>query len=579
MKIMQTAKLLTYSQRLWKGYIRKHWKSLILVFILLVISSGATSVQPLLIQQAFDKIFKEQDVTSLLVIPLLIIFVFAVQGITLFLSNMLMGNITNAIIADMRKTLFTHIIDNEAEFYLRNDHGSLLSRIVSEIIHISATISNFFNAWCRQLITSIGLLAVMIHQSLELTLVSLVAFALAAVPLRRITVRLKKVTRQLNDRNAALNSRLIESLGGIRTVRAFRKEEFETQKIAGYVDAIETSSNKSNLLSVITAPMLQIIGGISVAFVIWFGGHELMAGRMTEGNLVAFIASLMMFSRPVRSLSNSGGIMVKGYIAADRFFEIVDAKPKFISRAHGNTLEVKQAEIIFDHVGFAYPNGTQAISDVSIRFEAGKKTALVGHSGSGKSTIFNLIMKFYEPTSGRILIDGQDIAAASINSVRDCMAIVSQDIFIFDESALNNIGYGREGATEEDIIAAAKAAHCHDFIMQLPNGYNTVLGFAGETLSGGQKQRIAIARAFLRNAPILLLDEATSALDPKTEADIQESLERLSKGRTTIVIAHRLSTVIHTDYMVLMHEGRVAATGTHQTLLAESAQYCSHFGL
>ncbi|MDX2074129.1 MAG: ABC transporter ATP-binding protein [Alphaproteobacteria bacterium] len=568
------------SRRLWKAYVRKHTGTIILTFVLLVISSAATSAQPLLIQQAFDKIFKAHDTTALVVVPFLIVLVFIVQAVTLFLSNHLMGKVSNSMIADMRKSMFRHVIDNEVEFYSKNDSGSLLSRIISEIIHIAAAVTNFFNAWFRQLITSIGLLAVMIYQSPQLTVISLIAFIFAAIPLRRITVRLKKLTRQLNDENANLNSRLIESLAGVRTVKAFRKEECEIDKMSGYVHQIERLSNKAGMFSVIVAPLLQIIGGISIAFVIWFGGHELLAGRMTEGNLVAFIASLMMFSRPVRSLSNAGSIMIKGYIAADRFFEIIDAKPKFISRAHGATLNITKAEIVFDHVSFSYPGGeVQAMQDVSIRCAAGKKTALVGHSGSGKSTIFNLIMKFYEPTAGRILIDGQDLAEVSINSARDNLAIVSQDIFIFDESVLNNIGYGREGASKEDIVAASKAARCHDFIMKLPKGYETMLGFSGESLSGGEKQRIAIARAFLRNAPILLMDEATSALDPKTESALQESLDELTRNRTTIIIAHRLSTVINADHMVLMHEGRVAASGTHESLLAESALYRNHFGI
>jgi len=579
MKTVQKAKLIPIIKRLWKDYVKQHRRSIIITALLLVVSSAATSVQPLLIQQAFDKVFKQHDMQALIYIPVLIVAVFMVQALTLYFSNLLMGKITNSMIASMRKNLFTHIIDNEVEFYTQNNSGSLLSRIIAEILHISAAITNFFNAWCRQFITSVGLLAVMIYQSVELTLLSLIVFVFAFYPLRRITVMLKKLSRQQNDKYAHLNARLLESISGVRTVKAFRKEEFEIEKISGYIEEIEVSSNKNNRMSIIAAPLMQVIGGCSVAFVIWFGGHQLAMGKMTEGNLVAFIASLMMFGRPVRSLSSSGGLMMKGSVAAERFYEIMDMKPKFISRDHGKDLKIAQAEVVFDHVSFFYPNGMQAIRDISATFAAGKKTALVGHSGSGKSTIFNLIMKFYEPSQGKILVDGQHLSECSINSARANLSLVSQDIFIFDETALNNIGYGREGATEEEIVAAAKAAHCHEFIMQLPLGYKTKLGFSGESLSGGQKQRIAIARAFLRNAPILLLDEATSALDPKTEAEIQESLDVLCKGRTTIVIAHRLSTVVNADSMILMHDGAVAATGTHESLLATSELYRNHFGI
>lgn len=566
-------------KRLWKSYIRTYRRQILLTALLLLISSAATSVQPLLIQQAFDKIFKAKDAYYLVVIPGAIIGVFLLQAVTLYWSSSLMGKITNGIIADMRKTLFTHVIDNEVEFYTKNDTGSLLAKITSEIVHISAAIANFFNAWCRQLVTSIGLLGVMFYQSMELSVIALMAFAFAFYPLHRITTRLKKLTRQLNEQNANLNLRLIESLSGVRTVKAFRKEEFEIKKISDYVDGIRLLSIKTNTISLITSPLMQLMGGLAVACVIWFGGHALINDKMTEGNLIAFITSLLMFARPVRSLSSSGGPMLKGYIAAERFFEVLDTKPEYISREHGKSLHISRADIVFDHLTFIYPNGTQALRDISFQIMAGKKTALVGHSGSGKSTIFNLVMKFYKPSSGRIFIDGQDLAEISINSARANMALVSQDIFIFDETVFNNIGYGKDGATEEEIVAAAKAAHCHEFIMQLPDGYHTRLGFAGENLSGGQKQRIAIARAFLRDAPILLLDEITSALDPKTETYIQESLDRLCKGRTTIIIAHRLSTVSKADTMILMDKGTIAGTGTHEELLASSDLYRSHFGI
>ncbi len=576
---MHNLKFFNISKRLWRDYVRQHLAAIILTGLLLIISSAATSAQPLLIQQAFDSIFKQRDLKALQLIPALIVVVFIVQGISLYWSGYIMGIINNAMITKMRQNLFAHIMENELEFYSKNDSGSLLSRIVSEILHIANAITHGLNVWCRQVTTSLGLLAVMLYQSVELTFLSLIVFILAYYPLRRITTRLKKLTRQLSDRNAELNSRLIESLGGIRTVKSFRKEEFEIKKIASYIEEIENYSNKTNSISIITTPMLQIFGGIAVAFVIWFGGHSLIEGKMTEGNLVAFIASLMMFVRPVRSLTSAGGVMVRGYVAADRFFSIIDSKPRFISRDHGNELKINKAEFSFNNVCFEYEGGALAVDNVSFIAEAGKKTALVGHSGSGKSTLFNLIMKFYEPTSGTVFIDGQNISQCNIDSVRKNIALVSQDIFIFDDTALNNIGYGKEGASYEEIVKAAQAAHCHDFIMQLPQGYNTRLGFAGETLSGGQKQRIAIARAFLRDAPILLLDEATSALDPRTESDIQDSLLRLSTNRTTIIIAHRLSTVINADKMILMNEGKVAATGTHEQLLKESELYRAHFGL
>lgn len=574
----QNYKTLTLAGRIYRDYVKKYLGQIITASVLLVIGSAALSAQPLLLQVAFDKIFKEKDVDYLTLIPLAIIAIFLVQALTAYFSNIIMNKFVNSTAADMRRDFFKHVVDYEIEFYSKNNTGNLISRMITEIGLINSAISTFINVFFKQALTSAGLIVVMLYQSVELTFISLIAFAFAFYPISRITKRLKKLARQTNESNAATISALMENFSGIRVIKAFGREQHEINRANNYINQIRSLGNKSSRVASITAPMMILLGGVAVSFVIWFGGHELIEGDMTEGNLVAFITSLLMVSRPLRGIGAMGGSLTTGLTAAERFYQIIDEKPQFKSRIEGTELKVKNAEISFNNVTFSYPDGTLALDNVNILMEAGKKTALVGHSGSGKSTILNLVMKFYYPSFGSITIDGMDINKASIESVRRNIALVSQDIFIFDDTARANIAYGLEGASEEQIIKAAKAAHCHEFISSLPNGYETKLGSFGEKLSGGQKQRIAIARAFLRNSPILLLDEATSALDPKTEADIQEALDELTKNRTTIIIAHRLSTVVKADKMVLLKSGKVSATGTHEQL-SSVEEYKTLFGL
>ncbi len=571
-------KAFSLAGRLFRDYVKKYLSQIVLGSVLLIICSAALSAQPLILKLAFEKIFNQKDVTYLTLIPLAIIGIFLVQAVTTYFAGILFNRFVSGITARMRQDLFRHVIDYEISFHSKNSSGGLISRLISETLTISNAVSTLFNVFFRQILTSIGLIAVMLYQSVELSFVSLIAFAFAYYPLMRIAKRLKKLAKQHNEKYAEMSSVLFEKFSGIRVIKAFGQEGGEIARTNEYINDVRQINMKSAKVAGITAPMMQILAGMAVAFVIWYGGHELIEGDMTEPDLVAFITSLLMVSRPLRSIGSLSGSLTMGLAATERFYQVIDQKPDHKSRDEGTELKVSGAEIKFNNLIFNYPDGTLALDGINIKMESGKSTALVGHSGSGKSTILNLIMKFYSPTSGKITIDGQDAEAASINSVRRNIALVSQDIFIFDDTARANIAYGLEGATEEQIVAAAKAAYCHDFIMSLPNGYDTKLGSFGEKLSGGQKQRIAIARAFLRNAPILLLDEATSALDPKTEADIQAALDELTKNRTTVIIAHRLSTVIKADKMIMLEKGKVLAEGSHKELLNKE-EYRILFGL
>lgn len=566
-------------KRLYREFIAHYIPLLLWVVALLFVISGSTSIQPILLQQTFDRVFKAHDTTALTLLPIAIVISCSVQAAATYYTAILMTKFSSNLTADMRSRFYQHLIENEIDFYAEHDSGTLMSRVIGEISGIVNAVQMFFNSWARQFITSVGLISVMLYQSVQLTCISLAALLIAFYPIRNITRKLKKIARDTSEQNGQLYSRLMESFQGIRLIKSYGKEDREIQKINEYINAVRRLSNKMGRVGSLTPALMQCLAGFAVAGVIWYGGYELLNNKMTEGQLIAFITSLLMVSRPIRSLTSGSGMATTGIVYTERFYTIMDTKPKYASRDEGIPLQVQGGRIVFDQVSFAYPSGVTALEQVSFSMEAGQKTALVGHSGSGKSTIFNLLLKFYDPQSGSITIDGQNLTHASIRSARGSMALVSQDIFIFDDTARGNISYGREGATEEEIIAAAKAAKCHDFIMNLPQGYDTNLGFFGQNLSGGQKQRIAIARAFLRNAPILLLDEATSALDPKTEAEIQESIELLTRNRTTIIIAHRLSTVMKADRMILMEGGNVRAISTHDDLLANCPPYRELFGI
>ena len=575
----RTDSILHLTKRLYKDYVSRYLSLLYALVALLILLAATTSVQPILLQQAFDKIFGDKDVTYLVILPLVIVVISAIQAIATYSSALLMNRFGSGLTADMRSTLFSHLLKSDLDLYANHGSGHLLSRVAGETIGISTGIQRFFSAWARDAITSLGLISVMFYQSFELTVISLCVLAVAYYPLSRITKRLKKLSVQLNETAITLNARLLESFEGIRVIKAFAKEESEADKIGGYILEIKTANNRLARISSLMPPLMQVLGGMAVAFVIWYGGYELIQGELSQGELIAFLTSLLMLTKPVKSLTSSGAIMISALVNAERFYSLLDTQPKSKMRGHGNPIHVTSGRVAFERVQYIYPNGTCALDSVSFTIAAGRTTAIVGHSGSGKSTVFNLLLKFCEPTMGTIRIDDQDISEASVASVRDSIAVVSQDVFIFDDTARNNIKYGRSGATEDEIVAAAKAARCHDFIMTLPNGYDTRLGFLGQTLSGGQKQRIAIARAFLRRAPILLLDEATSSLDPKTDLEIQDTLESLMAGRTTVIIAHRLSTVMKAYETIVLEQGSVVARGSHAELIGGCLAYRQLFGV
>lgn len=567
------------AKRLTREHLRPYFGKMGLAILFLVLLAVLTTVQPVILQITFDKLFKQKNVEYLNIIPIAIFSVFFLQAIATFLSNYIMAYVGQNFAAGMQIKLFKHSIEYDVSFHSDNSSGDLIQRITRDISYIWVAVNVIFVGVFKQIITTVGLLGVMFYQSAELTLIITATFALAVYPIIRITVRLKKLSKQTMEKSGDLTSRLFESFTGIGIIKAYGKENSESTKAGEYITELKIIALKALKVRMISSPMMLALAGLAVAFVIWHGGSQLLEGKMTEGNLIAFITSLLMLSRPIKSLSSINSILQNAIVAMERYYKIIDEEPAQESRTDGKKLKVTSGKINFEDVDFGYNEEKTILKNFNLAIPHGKKIAIVGHSGSGKTTLFNLLLKFYLPQSGAIKIDGQDIKETSAESLRENIAIVSQDSFIFDDTVANNIAIGKENASESEIKKAAEAANCTEFIEQLPEGIQTKLGYFGQSLSGGQKQRLSIARAFLRNAPILLLDEATSALDPESEAKIKSSIDALSKGKTTLMIAHRLSTVMSADLIVMIEDGEVIGTGTHDELLKKSDRYSDMFGL
>ncbi|MFN9115911.1 MAG: ABC transporter ATP-binding protein, partial [Bacteroidota bacterium] len=395
---------------------------------------------------------------------------------------------------------------------------------------------------------------VMLYQNATLALVAMPVFMVAILPVMRLGKSLRKISDKTQNELGEFTATLEEIFSGVRTVKSYNREAFEIQRAGSIIESLFSLYYKAARRGAFSTPMMECLSGASIALVIWYGGRQVMDGAITPGAFFSFIAAFLMAYRPVRAMTGLNSVMQEGLAAANRLFTVLDTPPAIFDAKHAAPLSVKGGEIRFDHVSFTYSGG-HGVHEVSLHVPAGKMVALVGLSGGGKSTLVNLLLRFYEVQAGRITIDGQDLRDITLSSLREAIALVPQESMLFDDTVRANIAYGREGASEEEIIMAAKHAAAHDFILSLPKGYDTMVGSHGVRLSGGQRQRLAMARAILKNAPILLLDEATSSLDNESERAIQQALSGLMKGRTTLVIAHRLSTVVHADLIYVMEHG------------------------
>jgi subfamily B ATP-binding cassette protein MsbA len=560
-------------RRLVVEFLRPHFGRMALALLAMGAVAAATAANAWLMQPMLDRVFVERDEHLLLIIPAAILVLAVVKGIANYAQAILMTTVGQRVVADVQLALFGRLMRADLAFFHANPTGTLISRFTYDANMLRAAATNVLAGLGKEAVTAVFLVALMFYQDWVLALLAFIAFPAALRPLRRVAKRMRRVSADTQAEVGQLTTLLNQTFQGARHVKAYGMEDYETSRAATLIESLFRLVQRAARARSVASPLMETLGGVAVALVVLYGGHQVSAGTRSPGTFFSFVTALLLAYQPVKNLAGLNVSLQEGLAGAQRIFGILDIEPEIRDTPRAVPLKVAGGEIRFDDVRFSYASGAAALRGVTLIVPAGKTVALVGASGAGKSTILNLVPRFYDAASGAVRIDGADVRDVTLASLRGAMALVSQEVSLFDDTVRANIAYGRFGAREDEIVAAATAAAAHDFIRALPQGYDTPVGEHGVKLSGGQRQRVAIARAMLKNAPILLLDEATSALDTESERQVQTALKALMRGRTTVVIAHRLSTVIDADLIYVIDAGRVAEAGTHAELLRRNGTY------
>jgi subfamily B ATP-binding cassette protein MsbA len=535
--------------------------------------AAATAGQAWLMQPVLDRVFLARDARMLLVLPLAVVAVSLVKGLATYGQDVVMTHVGQRIVADVQARLYAHLIRADMALFAARGTGPLISHLTHDASALRIAVSYGVTGMAKDGVTVLFLAALMFWQDWRLALVAAIGFPAALWPITRLGRRIRAVSRETQVQLGVITARLEQTFHGVRQVKACGREEWETARTAGLIERLVELSLAAARIRSLASPAMEVVAGTAIAAVVVYGGWQVMQGATTPGTFFSFIAALLMAYQPLKSLAKLNTQLQEGLAGAERIYAVLDEPPRVQDRPHARPLRVPRGSVAFQNVRFAYAGRVRALDGVSLEVPAGWKVALVGRSGSGKTTLVNLLLRFWDADEGRILIDGQDIRDVTIASLRRNIALVSQEVSLFDDTLRANIAYGRAGAGEDEIMAAAEAAAAHEFVTALPLGYDTPIGPHGVRLSGGERQRLSIARAMLKQAPILLLDEATSSLDTAAERQIQEALERLMHGRTTLVVAHRLSTVQDADMIAVLDQGRIVETGDHGSLLARGGAY------
>jgi len=539
----------------------------------MVLVAASTAALAWLMDPVVNRVFVEKRADLLWPVGLAVFASFAIKGAGAYGQTVLMTRLGQHVLTDFQNRLFRHLLTMDLGFFAANRTGTLVSRLTTDIAAMRLAVSTALTGLGRELLSVILLVGVMFYQDWLLASLAFVAFPATVFPIARLGRRLRKVTANTQAQTGAFMTIVQQSLSSIRLVKAYRMEALEIARAEALTRHIRDLTIKAERVKALASPIMETLGGVAVTIVIVYGGWRVINGETSAGAFFSFITALLSAYRPMKALATANAHVNEGLAGAQRLFAVLDTKPALAEKAGAPPLAVTSGDIRLENVAFSYAADVPALRGVTLHIPAGKTTALVGASGAGKSTILNLIPRFYDVTSGGIFIDGVAISGVTLASLRDAVAIVSQDIVLFDDTVRANIRYGKPNASDAEVEAAARAAGAHDFITALVNGYDTMVGERGQAFSGGERQRIAIARAILKDAPILLLDEATSALDAVAERHVQDALERLKAGRTTLVIAHRLSTIAGADQICVLDQGRVVEVGAHGALLALNGAY------
>lgn len=575
----QRSATLPLLRRMIGQFVRPYVGRLALALVCMGLMAGATATNAWLMQPMLDRVFVAHDAKLLLVIPAAIVVLAFIKGFANYGQTVLMTNVGQRVVGDVQTALFARMMRNDLAFFHANPTGTLISRFTTDAVMLRAAATDILANIGKNAVTALFLGALMFYQDWRLALMAMVVFPLAVRPLLSIGKRMRRVSANTQAEVGLFMTLLNQTFQGARHVKAYGMEAYEISRVRQMIRNIVKLVNRAARIRAVASPLMETLGGVAVALVILYGGHQVLIGARTPGTFFSFVTALLLAYQPVKTLAGINASLQEGMAAAQRIFDVLDTEPTITDAPNAKPLAIKGGEIRFRDVQFSYANGAIALRGVSLTVPAGKRVALVGSSGAGKSTILNLVPRFHDATAGSITVDGQPLREVTLASLRGAMALVSQEITLFDDTIKANIAYGRVGAADAEIVAAAKAAAADDFIRRLPQGYDTMVGEHGVKLSGGQRQRIAIARAMLKDAPILLLDEATSSLDTESERHVQAALDTLMQGRTTVVIAHRLSTVTGADLIYVIDSGRVVEHGTHAELLRQQGVYARLYAL